>query len=280
MNSPGPIAQSLQEYGRGVVGGLVFSLPLLYTMEVWWAGFSIQPERLLCGIAATAALLLGYNFFVGIRNDATFLECAIDSVEEFGLGLVVSAFILWLLGRIAPGMAVSEIAGKIIIEALLVAIGVSVGTAQLGPSSDDDESEPSPDCSGVVRQSVIAACGAFLFAANVAPTEEIVMLASEMKAWQILILALFSLTLGAIILYGADFRSAKTVSPGGNAVEIMSGIARTYAIALLISAAVLWFFGRFDDASFSFAVAQTVVLGFAATLGASAGRLLLQIDSS
>jgi Putative integral membrane protein (DUF2391) len=39
------ITKSLQEYGRGVAGGLMFSLPLLYTMEVWWAGFNTHPYR-------------------------------------------------------------------------------------------------------------------------------------------------------------------------------------------------------------------------------------------
>jgi hypothetical protein len=29
--------ESLREYGRGVAGGLLFSLPLLYTVEVWHA---------------------------------------------------------------------------------------------------------------------------------------------------------------------------------------------------------------------------------------------------
>lgn len=42
-----PISKSLQEYDRGIAGGLIFSLPLLYTMEVWQAGSAMQPERLL-----------------------------------------------------------------------------------------------------------------------------------------------------------------------------------------------------------------------------------------
>jgi uncharacterized membrane protein len=50
----------------------------------------------------------------------------------------------------------------------------------------------------------------------------------------------------------------------------------TYAIALSSSALILWFFGRFDDVTMFTALAQTVALGLAATLGASAGRLLLQ----
>ena len=33
------IAESLNEYGRRIAGGLMFSLPLIYTMEIWWVGF-------------------------------------------------------------------------------------------------------------------------------------------------------------------------------------------------------------------------------------------------
>jgi uncharacterized membrane protein len=49
-----------------------------------------------------------------------------------------------------------------------------------------------------------------------------------------------------------------------------------YAIALIASALMLWFFGRFADVALDMWVAQTIVLAAAATLGASAGRLLLQ----
>ncbi|HEX4668040.1 MAG TPA: DUF2391 family protein, partial [Chthoniobacterales bacterium] len=38
------IGDSLREYARGIAGGLMFSLPLLYTMEVWWTGF-IERQR-------------------------------------------------------------------------------------------------------------------------------------------------------------------------------------------------------------------------------------------
>ena len=42
-----PVSVTLRTYARGVVGGLLFSLPLLYTMEVWWAGFTMDPVRQL-----------------------------------------------------------------------------------------------------------------------------------------------------------------------------------------------------------------------------------------
>lgn len=74
-------AESLQEYGRGIVGGLMFSIPLLYTMEVWWAGFMLHPGRILIYAVATLALLLIYNHFPALRRDATLAEVVIDSVE-------------------------------------------------------------------------------------------------------------------------------------------------------------------------------------------------------
>lgn len=82
------IRGSLQEYSMGIVGGLIFSLPLLYTMEMWWTGLTMRPERMLLYILATLLILLGFNRYAGLRHDANWAEVAIDTVEETGLGLV------------------------------------------------------------------------------------------------------------------------------------------------------------------------------------------------
>ena len=49
--------ETLKEYGRGVIGGLLFSLPLVYTMEVWWNGFTAPPAYLLTCVVVTFPLL-------------------------------------------------------------------------------------------------------------------------------------------------------------------------------------------------------------------------------
>ncbi len=282
-----PVSKSLMEYGRGVAGGLIFSLPLLYTMEVWWAGFGAHPWRLILYVGATFVLLLGYNRYAGVRRDASMTEVAIDSVEELGLGLVLGALLLWLLGRVTAEMPVSEIVGRIVVEAMVVAIGVSVGTSQLGGDADEGMGEPTRAETGGTGgradekihfggQLVVALCGAVLFAANVAPTEEVVLIASEISPWRTLGLSLFSLALGALILYFSEFRGAQRFVPGGGAASIMVGTVITYEVGLVVSALILWFFGRFDGQGLAMCLTQTVVLGVAATLGASAGRLLLQ----
>ncbi len=295
------VAESLQEYGRGLAGGLMFSLPLLYTMEVWWTGFVAHPWRLLIYVMATFVLLLGYNRYAGLRRDASMMEVAIDSVEEMGIGLFIAGFILFLLGRITFEMPMIEIFGLIVVEAMTVAIGVSVGTAQLGAGGKEDEGlgdsprksqqsaktkrqdKGSEDGAGAGEkkihfggQMVLAICGAVLFAANLAPTEEIVVVALETSWIKIVGLALVSLLMGSLILHYSEFKGAQEFVHRDGPSAILIGTVITYSIALATSAMTLWFFGRFDGVSVYIALAQTVTLGVAATLGASAGRLLLQ----
>jgi putative integral membrane protein (TIGR02587 family) len=282
-----PARQSLQEYARGVVGGLLFSLPLIYTMEVWWAGFIAQPLHLLLYFAVGFFLLFGYNRYAGLHEDASWWEVAFEAVEEMGLGLVVAAVTLWLLGRLDAGMHPEEIAGKIVVEGVTAAIGVSVGAAQLGnvggkgtggAAQGMKGDEPGEGPPSLTAQLVLATCGAILFSSNVAPTEEILMIAVETSPWKILGLALLSLLLGGVILFQSDFRGSRRQVPDDTRgpFTIASRITATYAVALVTSAFILWFFGRFEGMSPGTCVAQTVVLGVAGSIGASAGRLLLQ----
>ena len=285
MEARPPVSESLREYLRGLAGGLMFSLPLLYKMEVWWAGFIAEPMRLLVGLLAVFLLLLGYNQYAGLRHDATWLEVVIDSVEELGLGLLVAAGMLFLLGRLEPGLRLSENLGKIVVEGMTVAIGISIGTSQLGGGSAEDGEKGSAG-SGAGRsakqevhfggQLVIAFCGAVLFAANVAPTEEILVIASESRLVNLLGISVMSIVLSALILYYIEFSGARRFVQRDGFSSVLGGSVVSYAVALVASAAVLWFYGRFDQMPLGTCLAQTVVLGLAAALGASAGRLLLQ----
>jgi putative integral membrane protein (TIGR02587 family) len=271
---PAPIRESLQEYGRGMAGGLMFSLPMLYTVEVWEAGIIAPPVLLIGLLVVTYVLLLGYNRFAGIHDDSSWMEVAIDSVEELGLGIVLAAAVLYLLGRIGPHSSLDEAAGKIVIEASLVAIGFSIGTAHLHASNEEEpraEREPM----GMAGDLTIAFCGAILFAANVGPTEEIVTIAVETHPWRLVGLAMGTVAASALILYFTNFKRSAPAH-GRNRAGVVTGTTTTYAIALLASALILWFFGRFEGTSPDIIVAETVVLAFPSTLGASAGRLLLQ----
>lgn len=290
------VHDSLKDYGRGLAGGLLFSLPLLYTMEVWWAGFTLDPGRHLLLVGATFVLLLGYNRHAGLHPSAEWSDIVLQSIEEMGLGLLLATLVLLLLGRIGPDTLFDEIVGKVVVEAMIVAIGISVGKKQLDAPDETDVREGDPQAArrlgargrgsgasneddddwSFTAQVVMAVCGAVLFAANVAPTDEIVIIAVDSSGLRLLGLALFSMLLGGVILYFSDFRgAARHAAPDGMA-GVAAGMVMTYGVALAVSAAVLWFFGRFDGLAAAAIVAETVVLGLVATIGASAGRLLLQ----
>jgi putative integral membrane protein (TIGR02587 family) len=270
-------ADSLREYGRGIAGGFLFSLPLILTMEVWAAGASVPPARLLAGIVATFVLLCGYNAVAGLHHDSKWQEVLVDSVEELGIGLVLSAAILLLLGRIGPDTGLAEAVGMVLVEGLFVAVGVSVGTAQLSGGGDDHPPGlPQGRQPTLLSELTLAICGAVLIAANVAPTEEILLLASEMAPALLLATMAMSLGLAAVLMYFSHFTGSARFADTTGAFGIAHGTAITYAAALTVSAAILWFFGRFDQHALALNVAQCVVLGIAGILGASAGRLLLR----
>lgn len=276
------VPESAREYGRGVAGGLIFSLPMLYTMEVWAAGFRLSPGRILLLASLTFVLLLLYNRFAGLRRDASFAEVAIDSVEELGLGLVIAAAMLWLTGQIDSQTHFAEIAGKTVVEAMAVAIGVSVGTSQLGGEDSDQEGMSGDDeDSGTdyLAQSALALCGAVLFAANIAPTDEMELIAMETPPRKILLLAIGSLLGAAGVLHFTGIHGADRHVARDSPFLSARGLITTYAAALAGSAGCLFFFGKLDGQPVDIGVAMIVVVGVPAALGASAGRLLLQTQS-
>ena len=271
-----PLGESVREYGCGIAGGLLFSLPLLYTMEVWQSGALLSPARQLAAIGLTFGILLGYNRYAGLRPERSWQEILIEAVEELGLGLLLAAILLVLLHRITVAQHPTEAIGRIVMEGIGVAIGVSVGTAQLGTRSDEDARRSEQREIGFAGQLIIAFCGAVLLAANMAPTDEILQLAAESPAWKLVGIAVLSMLLGAFVLFFVDFRGSRRWSRADSFGAVARGTVITYATALAASALLLWLFGRFDDIPAPTVVGQTVVLGLASTLGASAGRLLLQ----
>ncbi|WP_210486505.1 DUF2391 family protein [Rufibacter aurantiacus] len=283
------ILQSLQEYGRGVIGGLLFSLPMLYTMEIWWASFTVSPRLLLLYILVTSVSLLGYNTYAGLRSSASWKEIAVDSIEEMGLGLVLGFLFLWLLGVIQPtDMSLERMVYMTVVEAMPIAIGVSIGTAQLGTSEkeDDESEEKKPQESILAKQDagpastleqiMLATCASLIFGASIAPTEEVMKISADATPLQLLLVFLVSLALSSAILFYVGFRGSYE-TPANEAptfLEVVYGLSITYAAAFCTSAGALWFFGRFEGVGLQACIEATVVLGLVSALGASAGRFL------
>ena len=146
--------------------------------------------------------------------------------------------------------------------------------SQLGQRDEEQEEEERRDT--YAGELFLATVGALFLAFNVAPTEEIVLIAAMVTGWQALALVAVSLAIMHAFVYAVEFRGQAARHPEiGVWSEFLRVTVVAYALALLVCLYVLWSFGRSDGLAFGELLMQTVVLGFPAAVGAAAARLIL-----
>ena len=275
-------AKSLRDLVRAVGGGLFIGLPLLFTMEMW-AHSSLLPSWKIVGLMAMAyVVVVGYSAVSGFRRERSWGELLSDSVQTLGIAAVISAVALLLLGRIGLDTGLRDAVGKIALEMIPVAFGVSLAGAQLAaPDEPEDAEEQGSSVGdgagvGVIGRLVVAAGAALVFALNIAPTEEPMLLGIEAEWWLLLLVVPATLAMTFAIVFHAGFRGGRAVEGGGSPLDNPIGeTLAAYAISLLVSLLLLWAFGRTDGVSASAIVGQMVMLAVVASFGAAAGRLLI-----
>ena len=119
--------------------------------------------------------------------------------------------------------------------------------------------------------------GALYFAFNIAPTDEVPVIAlRQASPWIAMLLVLVSMLVLHGFVYGVDFRGGHRVRPGRKPLGELFGLTLPgYAITLLVSAYVLWTFGRLDGLGFGAMLHVVLVLALPAAVGAAAARLIL-----
>lgn len=132
--------QELHNLIRGISGGFLFGIPLLYTMEVWWIGSSVEPIRILIAIALTFTIVLLLNQTTGFRDttDIRFRDALMDSVEAIALGLFCTSIVLVLFQEITLDTPLGEALGKLIYESVPFALGVALSNQFLKDEPDEE----------------------------------------------------------------------------------------------------------------------------------------------
>jgi putative integral membrane protein (TIGR02587 family) len=271
-------------FARAVGGGVIFALPLLMTMEMWSLGYSMHPMRLALLLVVNVPLLVGLSHFSGFEETFDWLDDTVDAFVAYAVGFVVSALMLALFGVLTTDATPFEVVSVVAIQAVPTSIGALLAESLFGGEHMVEQgTEGRRDGAPLERrpatyrsQLFIMAAGALFLALNLAPTEEMPMIAYMMRDWQVLVLVALSLLAMHAFVYAVKFRGQEEVPEGASASSVFLRFTVVgYAIALLISAYILWTFGRFDDLSGFELVTTTVVLGFPAALGAAAARLIL-----
>ncbi|TYP88573.1 TIGR02587 family membrane protein [Blastococcus xanthinilyticus] len=256
-------------FGRAIAGSLLFALPLLMTMELWRLAHSVERYRLALLVLAAVLLVIGLSRTFGAGPGGVgpggYLADAGVAILAATLAATV---VLAALGVVDPLMDWQAAVSVVAIEALPAAVGASYARSQLGQGSRR------PRISGYGHELFLMTAGAVVFAANIAPTEEVVLLAAEASTVTVAALAVLSLLLMHGFVYGVGFGGQER-STEGFLRSFLTLTVVGYAAALAISAYLLWTFGRFDGIGLTTAVKETVVLGLPGSIGAAAARLIL-----
>ena len=263
-------ATTAEDVMRGVAGGVLLGVPLLYTQETWLHGRSLSPFIILVGLLGTFAINVALSYYVGFRPGRTHRPIE-DALVGMGLSVLLSALLLLLLDRVGQGTAPENVLGVAVLTAIPVSIGFSIGVA-LAPLSGAEKSEDIPSGGGDL---LVAAGGALVFALNIAPTEEPILLAAELGGVHLGLLVVASLVLPYLMVFFAEFggRDRRVASDGATQGPLTETLL-AYAVAFVVSAAMLTMFGRVDEVD-GIATARVVTLAFPASIGAALGRMLI-----
>ncbi|MBN3921800.1 TIGR02587 family membrane protein [Nostoc sp. NMS4] len=274
---------------RGGCGGFLFGIPLLYTMEVWWIGSLVKPQLIMMAIALMFIVVYLLNYTEGFRKrryTGLAHQAVIDTVEAIAIGLACSTFVLLLLRELTPETSLKESLGKIIFESVPFALGVALANQFLGDTKNSNaqgqETDRTTKNKGDELHATFADLGATLIGAtviafNIAPTDEIIMLAAATSPpWELVMIA-SSLLISYGIVFQAGFsdqqkrRQQKGIFQRPSSETIMS-----YLVSLLAGAFMLWFFQKltFSD-PWTMWLDCTLMLGLPASIGGAAGRLAI-----
>ena len=201
-----------------------------------------------------------------------------DALSAYGIGFVTSAVTLFLFGVVDLTDAPPDVVGKIALEAVPAAFGAVIAQSQMGQRSGARQRQKAERERhvGYWGELFLMACGAVYLALSVAPTQEMVLIAFKMNPGRAVALAGVSVGLLHAFVYALQFSGQESAPPGTPGWSLLLRFTVVgYAIALLFSAYILWTFGRFDGTSPAWMIAESVVLGLPASVGAAAARLIL-----
>jgi putative integral membrane protein (TIGR02587 family) len=259
---------------RAFAGAIIFGVPILMTMEMWQIGVAMPPLRLLLLLLLSLPLLVGLSAVAGFERTVDQKNDVLDAFVALAVGTAASVAILFLLAVLRADHSLTEIVGRVGLQVVPASIGALLAQDQLG-GHDEAEEERREDA-GYAGAIFLMAVGALFLSFNIAPTEEIVLIAARMTSWHALGVVVVSLLVMHAFVYAVEFHGQAHVPEGTPAWSVFLRYTVVgYAVVLLISTYILWTFGRLDGVTGGELVAMVLVLGFPGAVGAAAARLIL-----
>lgn len=272
---PSPNWRYVKGLGRVFAGAILFGLPLLMTMEMWWLGSYLEPQKLIQFVAVNFIVLVGLARESGFEPATDLTDDVMDAFSAYGVAAIWSFFILWLLGIIEFHQPAGEIAGKVALESIPASFGAMLAGKALG-SHEQESPEARRERATYMGQLFLMLAGALFLGFSVAPTEEMILISFLMSPVHSIALILLSLILLHGIVYTVGFKGQeKPTGPTGFWSIFLRFTIPGYAIAAIVAFYLLWTFGRIDGTAAAQAVPMVAVLAFPGAVGAALARLVV-----
>lgn len=266
---------------RGLTGGFLIGVPLIFTMETWQLGESVSMPRAIAFLCTAYLLNVAFVAVTGFRDRVPGARHpTTEALEATAIAIVAASVILILLYQIRLDSPLNVVIGRIAVDMLPISIGISVTHLILSPKDSrtgdgDDDGSPERHLPPLAIDIGASFAGALFLALSIAPTDEIPVLATDVPTSYLPFIILFSLAITWAIVFEAGFDGLerRRTTPGlFQRPETETVLA--YLIALLTSFGVLCLYGRIDtDISWFVGFRYVLLLGVPASIGAAAGRL-------
>lgn len=270
----------LRDQVRALSGALLFGIPLLYTMEVWWIGSHSNPRQLVLILAFTFAVVAVLGHVAGFRDekDSTLADTLMDSVEAVAMGLFASLVVLIVIREVQPGTPPTEVLGKVVYHGVTASIGVALAAQFFqgsADSADDDDAAQQSELLGTVVDLGASAIGVAFVVSAIAPTDEVPMLAAATTpAWLLVVIAASLISSYAIVFVSGFANEEQRRLQPGVLQHPMTETVSAYIVALVVCTVALVVFQRIDLTDpYRVWLPQVVLLGLPGAIGGAAGRL-------
>ena len=181
----------------------------------------MHPLRLALFLALMFPLLVVLAYYAGFEASISWQQLVLSACVAYAAAFVAAGVGLALLGVLQPGMSIEDIVGKISLQAIIASIGAMLARSQLGQQDEEQREEDGRrDTDG--GELFLATVGALFLAFNVAPTEEIVLIATMVTGWQALALVAVSLAIMHAFVYAVEFRGQAARAPRDRRMERVS----------------------------------------------------------
>lgn len=258
---------------RAFAGALIFGLPLLMTMEMWWLGSYLGPWRILQLSVANILLLYGLSKVAGFEESRNRLDDILDAFAAYAVAAVTATVVLMLVDAIALGMPPQEIAGKIAVQAVPGSFGAMIGAKMMGEGEEIEKHERWRKT--FPGRMFLTLAGALFLSFTVAPTEEMIVIAYRIHPEQALVMMLLSIVLLHSILYVVGFPGQESRREHNHGHALFHHTLPAYAIAAAAAFYILWSFGRTSGVDVSHIAMTVIVLAVPASIGAGIARVVV-----